>query len=328
MIKQKITEVDIDKLTKNWTARYVTEDEMKRFTKGLYTGEDLIELEKQGVSVPRSYTSRKYSTYIVEYYTKDIIAWMKKQQKIEKLREVLTSRNLTKQEIDSLEREISYEFYKGASECHEHPYLSKRKIKPYGIKTINSQLVIPFSDIRGELRAFQTITEDGDVGGVGEYHDSAFEEFFFSIGNWRDKDVDTIIICGSYETGATIFEVLNIPVIVAFDEERIIKAAREILERYYKKNIVFAVDSAPASWRSSSYPTWDMRALSGGRIVFPVRNKKREDGLTFNKLYVSDGAEAVRACFENVLNDIEKMKIENEEKKKKKKTTISQRRSN
>lgn len=119
-----------------------------------------------------------------------------------------------------------------------HPYLSKKQVKPYGIKLHNGKLHIPLMDIDGKIWSLQTIGDDGTkrflTGGKKK-------GCFFSIGNINDSS--EIFICEGYATGASIYEASNIPTIVTFDSGNLEPVILELQKRYPNKKITICGDN-------------------------------------------------------------------------------------
>ena len=97
----------------------------------------------------------------------------------------------------------------------EHPYLIKKKVEPFNIKQIEDTLLIPISDIDGNIISTQKIFPDGkklfqkDCSPVGT----------FTLGEVKDK----AIVCEGFATGASIHMATGLPVIVCFSANALAK---------------------------------------------------------------------------------------------------------
>ena len=80
-----------------------------------------------------------------------------------------------------------------------HPYLIKKRIKPFGLRRLRDMLVIPARDTNGTLHTIQFIQPDGSkrflTGG-------RISGCYFSIG----RPEGSILICEGVATAATLFE--------------------------------------------------------------------------------------------------------------------------
>ena len=145
---------------------------------------------------------------------------------------------------------------KNSSKCVNHAYLSKKGVKNYGLRIIKDSLVIPIynfnrrvNDASQELRSLQYITAKSKKNNdefikrfvsASEVNGSIYNLNF----EWSDfSELDTLIICEGYATGASIAESLNdeVAVAVCFSSYFGMKAVQNI-RKYFLGKIILAFD--------------------------------------------------------------------------------------
>lgn len=102
-----------------------------------------------------------------------------------------------------------------------HPYLAKKKVKPYNLRQIRESLVIPLFSQPRRLVNLQFISPGGDKRFLsgGRKHGC-----FFHIGE-RTKE---ILLCEGFATGASLYEETGKRAIVAFDAGNLLSVAKNI----------------------------------------------------------------------------------------------------
>lgn len=174
-----------------------------------------------------------------------------------------------------------------------HEYLTRKGIKPHGIKCDGHHLLIPMRDTAGKLHSLQTIAPDGckrfQPGGrvKGCYH---------AIG----KPDGVLIVCEGYATGASIHEATGQAVAVAFNAGNLRAVAEALRAKYPALRLILAADDDVATPGNPGLTkaTEAARAV-GGYLSKPDFGNDRPDGATdFNDLNQTAGADAVRACIE------------------------------
>lgn len=194
--------------------------------------------------------------------------------------------------------------FKASKECYEHPYLKKKHIKPFGVKIYESGLLIPIFDIDGRLISLQFVDEDGQKRYLGR---AKKKGGFFSIGDL--EKYDTLIICEGYATGATIYDILHKPVIVAFDSGNLKAVAIEIRKKYKDKKIIFAADNDQfSSINVGVEKAFEAAAEVQGIVVKPEFEDVDTKPTDFNDLYILEGDEKVLECFKNIRDSYSPLK--------------------
>lgn len=150
-----------------------------------------------------------------------------------------------------------------AKPAQDHPYLSTKGVKSYGLRIEPVALLIPLRDSSGTLHSLQTIAPDGSKrflpGGrvKGCYH---------AIG----KPSGRLIVAEGYATGATIHEDTGHAVAVAFNSGNLLPVARALRAKYPSIELVIAADD---DWMTEGNPglaaaTEAARAV-GGLLAVP-----------------------------------------------------------
>lgn len=127
--------------------------------------------------------------------------------------------------------------------CFSHPYLTKKKVKAYGLKvSMSGDLIIPIYDSKGELCSLQFISSDGSKRFLpgGKLSGS-----YYMIG---DQESSTVYLCEGYATGASILESLIVEgvgpsacVYIAFNANNLPKVAESL--KHWAKEVIICADN-------------------------------------------------------------------------------------
>ncbi|MGZ8153132.1 MAG: toprim domain-containing protein [Methylococcaceae bacterium] len=121
-----------------------------------------------------------------------------------------------------------------------HPYLIKKRIKPYQSRIYKDCLVIPVFSSTGELVNLQFIQGDGRKRFLSGGKKSGC---FCSIGEDTGQKYRIVLIVEGYATGATLHEILGHFTIVAFDAGNLITVAKTIKEMAPEATIIICADN-------------------------------------------------------------------------------------
>jgi phage/plasmid primase-like uncharacterized protein len=130
-----------------------------------------------------------------------------------------------------------------------HPYLKKKQIKPHGVlENERGQLAVVLQDAKGHIRSLQFIEPDGRkiylYGGQKR-------ACFHIIGGLRclfKTDLENLVICEGFSTGASIYEAVEYTVICAMDCGNIIAVGQALRKEYGDDfKIIIAGDDDHAS---------------------------------------------------------------------------------
>ena len=117
-----------------------------------------------------------------------------------------------------------------------HPYLVKKDIKNYGLGLYKDLLVVPMRNSIGNLHSLQFIDCDGNKrflsGGLKK-------GCYFAIGS----PTDSLCIAEGYATAATLYQVTNLPVAVAFDAGNLMPVAQSLRAKFPHIEIIICADN-------------------------------------------------------------------------------------
>jgi len=110
------------------------------------------------------------------------------------------------------------ERFKSAIDCVNHDYLTKKKIKNYGLKTIRDSLVVPLystTNVKPEIRSLQYIDKKGEKRFVSASEVKGSVHIVgFSWSEWQD--LDQVLVVEGIATAYSVFEATNLPVVCVF----------------------------------------------------------------------------------------------------------------
>lgn len=180
---------------------------------------------------------------------------------------------------------------KATEASQDHPYLIRKGVKAYGIRTYKGALVVPVRSAGGTIESIQFISGTG-------------EKRFLTNGNIQGNYFeipgnDKRILCEGYATGASIHEATGATVIIAFNAGNLGEVAEKV------KADVIASDHDQWTRKADRTP-WNPgkeKALSIGwkfnlKVAIPdfpdVENKPTD----FNDLHQLEGIGAVKKQIE------------------------------
>lgn len=134
-------------------------------------------------------------------------------------------------------RKASTELWAKCTTATEHPYLTKKQVKAYGLRMLGNLLMVPVKALDGTLHGIQFICLDG----TKKFNTGTDKKAHFHL---LGKPVEnTMVICEGYATGASIHEATGHAVLVAFDAGNL-KAVAEFVHRERPAlNLVIAADN-------------------------------------------------------------------------------------
>jgi putative DNA primase/helicase len=112
-----------------------------------------------------------------------------------------------------------------ASKLAEHPYLARKGIEPLGTRVLGNQLLVPVRDVTGTLHSLQFIGESGEKRFL---RGGRVDGCYFSVGS---TPRDVLCIAEGFATGASIHQVTQYPVAVAFNAGNLISVARALRDK-------------------------------------------------------------------------------------------------
>jgi putative DNA primase/helicase len=132
-------------------------------------------------------------------------------------------------------------------ESDQHGYLVKKKIKAYGAKVWNGELLVPMMR-DGEMVGLQRIMPDGFKCYLTGTRPNGC---YYAIEKAEGDDGQTICICEGYATGATIAEATGHQVVIAFAAGNLITVAKVMREQYPDARIIVCADD---DWKTEGNP--------------------------------------------------------------------------
>tara|TARA_R110000744_G_scaffold46466_3_gene102701 strand:- start:13879 stop:15894 length:2016 start_codon:yes stop_codon:yes gene_type:complete len=152
----------------------------------------------------------------------------------------------------------------------EHPYLKRKGIANHGARiTGDGRLIIPMFNADSSLSSLQYITADGDK----KYHTGgAVKSCYWMIGT----EEQTIFIAEGFATAATILEVTNQSVAIAYSAGNIPSVAQQMRERFGATQKIVIVADNDKSGVGKNYAE-QAAAKMGARIVIPPEEGDAND---------------------------------------------------
>lgn len=111
----------------------------------------------------------------------------------------------------------------GASQAADpaHPYLLRKRVGAYGIRQLGKLLLVPLCDFDGVLHSIQTITPEGDK----RFLSGTPKRGLFHLLGESLHHPHRVYLCEGYATGASLYEAVGVPVIMAFDAGNLLPVA-------------------------------------------------------------------------------------------------------
>jgi putative DNA primase/helicase len=117
-----------------------------------------------------------------------------------------------------------------------HPYLTRKRVKAFGIRQYRSALVIPLRDTSGVIHSLQFIDAEGDkrflAGGAISSH-------YHAIG----QHSGTLCIAEGYATAATIHQATRHAVAVAFNAGNLKPMALALRKKFPEAKLIICADN-------------------------------------------------------------------------------------
>ncbi len=174
----------------------------------------------------------------------------------------------------------------------DFPYLTKKQIKPHGSRLYHGRLVIPLIDAVGTIISLQFIAKDGRK----QFHTGgSLVGNFFPMG----EPESVVYLVEGFSTGATIYEVCGLPVVVAFTPGNLKPVALHLRQKYPKSRIILAADNDTFTTGNPGLTKAKEAAEAvNGIVVFPTFKEQGTNGdppSDFNDLSRLEGAEVAHA---------------------------------
>lgn len=209
-------------------------------------------------------------------------------------------RQLYRQHVEAMERVRKSEQERIQKECadwcrkaweggtpadHNHAYLVRKNVKPYGVRSYKDSVMIPVMAFDGSITGMQFIKPDGTkTFKTGTRKDGGF----FYIGDGKG---DTVVMCEGFATGASIHEATGLDVMVCFDCANMVKTARKLKGQSDKRFIVAGDNDHATQGNPGVKHATDAAEILGARLVICPR---MINGTDFNDLATEQGIDSVK----------------------------------
>jgi phage/plasmid primase-like uncharacterized protein len=251
----------------------------------------------RAVQFSGGYAIGDWSTDLKDYAFEEGFDYNKCKRQIEEARRKLTKERSEGQQKASL---TAKQIWDAAANCTSHPYLESKKIKAHGLKIERQTLLIPLYDEQGNLTSLQKIWPANGKFIKGFLKGSRIQGCCFTVGDIQD----TVVICEGYATGAAIFEITGLPVVVAFSSNNLQCVAKIVSKKYPNAKITVAADNDRfKAGNPGLTKAKEAAAAVKARLVVPEFASDEGESTDFNDLYIFEGKEKVKNAFLSILSN-------------------------
>jgi len=206
-----------------------------------------------------------------------------------------TKKDIEKTHLDA--EKTARNIWDKATKAHTHPYLELKKVHAEGLKIGedsrgNPSLILPLRDIHGEIKTLQFITTKSP-------HEKRYlfggkkKGSFHVLGQLTGAS--KCYVCEGYATGATIYELMQTPVVVAFDCINLDAVITELRKTYPRMQITICADDDRFKEKNAGRETAQALFVKHRvRYLIPHFSKPDDPGTDFNDLFISEGSEVTR----------------------------------
>lgn len=182
------------------------------------------------------------------------------------------------------------QLWDAAEPPYGHPYLERKQVAGHGIRQLCSRLLVPLYDEHGNLMSLQLIDESGGK----RFHKGApTKGGFLLLGEFPLRPGALILLCEGYATGATLYELLGLPVVIAFSAGNLMQVADMLRARYPRCQLVICADNDHAKDGNTGLTAANKVA---NRLRCLVLAPPSLPGITdFNDLFCLQGRDALLA---------------------------------
>ncbi len=205
-----------------------------------------------------------------------------------------------KERAKALEAEVQRHQQQAFNVPTDHPYLVKKEIHLENVKAVGDYLIIPMYTGNFQLVSYQRIWPDG----TKKFLKGTKKDGVYGIVG-RYQAGKPIIISESFSTSFAIYESLGIACWISFGHSGFQGALRSILSHFeHGGRVIIACDNDDdqASLNSAlkAFDALKDHHIKNTHIAIPVAIPELS-GTDFCDLYLSEGTEAVRAVFKELL---------------------------
>jgi len=180
----------------------------------------------------------------------------------------------------------AWTIWNSSLECHSHLYLSNKKVNAHGLRAKDSNLLIPLVNNHGQLCSLQFINSAGKKWFL---KGGKIQGSYFYIGDLLTNS--KIIISEGYSTAATLFDVTNLPQVIAFNANNLVEVAKVIRTKFPTTQLVIAADNDFMGKQNIGLMKGKEAARSvNGELILPkfLSNDLGSDFNDFVKFYGKD----------------------------------------
>jgi putative DNA primase/helicase len=180
----------------------------------------------------------------------------------------------------------TWEIWSSSTECTSHIYLSDKKVIAHGLRANNGNLLIPLTNEIGQISSLQFINSYGNKWFL---KNGKIKGNHFNLGNILNAS--KVIISEGYSTAASLFDVTNLPQVIAFNANNLIETARAIRSKHPDIEIIIAADNDFMGKQNTGLIKGKEAARAvNGELIFPkfISNDLGSDFNDFVKLYGKD----------------------------------------
>lgn len=180
------------------------------------------------------------------------------------------------------------ELWNKATPAVAHPYLTRKKVKPFGLKVSGKTLLVPCAGPDGKIKALQHIYPDGS-------------KFFMPKGASMGGNsftipgaTDSVLVCEGYSTGASLHQATGCTVVCAYNAGNLLAVLPGVKQRYPASKIIVAGDDdAHLKSNVGKLKAEHAAKVCGVHVVFPAFSGARNARTDFNDLAVTEGLSVV-----------------------------------
>ncbi|CAB4200501.1 Archaeal primase DnaG/twinkle, TOPRIM domain [uncultured Caudovirales phage] len=219
-----------------------------------------------------------------EFTPEQKAAWKQRMQQVE------AERLAERQQVTEQAAITAAEMWSQARPA-DHDYLLRKKIPCLGARVLGGELLIPMKHSAKELVGLQRIMQDG---GKFFIKGSPLAGAYCTLGT--PSASGTVVICEGYATGVSIHLATGWCVVVAFNAGNLSAVSGKICKALPTARVIIGADDDVFT---DGNPGMTAAAATGLPICRPSWTGDRGRGTDFNDLHVSEGIDAVLACFQD-----------------------------
>ena len=186
--------------------------------------------------------------------------------------------------------------------CSDQTYTKNKKIGSFGLKMYKNSVIVPLYDVSGKLWSLQFIDGDGNKRFLSG---GKKKGCFFTIGSL--DGAKQVFMCEGYATGASVYESIDQPVVVAFDAGNLKPVAEALRKKYRDLQIFICADNDCYGENGLNVGVEKANETAqsvGGHVIIPRFNDTSTNPTDFNDLFVLEGKDAVRAVITEAVQKV------------------------